>query len=132
MRLVAGVREREEQDRDAIGECRGNAWKGVLRPRAVLHHKYAGGLAVGHSGEPVGHVNADTLLPTDDRADAGGDRILDQRCRWEAEERGHALSLEDFNDGIRGSHPIFPRFFWTAASVGGVAVEGKLATRTGL
>jgi hypothetical protein len=119
------MRERQKQDRYAVGERRSDAGECVFRSRAILHHEDAGWLAVGHSREPVGHINADPFLPADDRADAGGDRILDQGRRWEAKECRYTLAFEDFNDGIGGSHTTFPWFSWIATSVGGATAKGK-------
>ena len=90
--LVSGMSERQEQHRDAVGECRSDAGKGVLRPWAILHHEYAGRPAVGDAGKPIRHIDAHPLLPADDGADAGGDGVLDEGCRWKAEERRHALT----------------------------------------
>ncbi len=128
LRLVAGMRKRQEQDRDAVGEGRGDSGKGVLGPGTILHHENAGRLAVGNAGEAVGHVNADPLLTADDRADAGGDGILDQRRRWKAEEGRNSLPLEDFNDGICASHSDVPlALAGPDMSVGGAAAKGKSA-----
>jgi hypothetical protein len=109
--LVARMREGQKQHRDAVGECCGDAGKGVLGSWAVLHHEDAGGLAVGHTRKAIRHVNADPLLAADDRADSGGDGILDQGRGWEAEECRYALTLKDLNDGICAFHPTFPLVF---------------------
>ena len=70
-------------------------------------------------------TTADTLLPADDGADAGGDGVLDQGRRWKAEKRGHTFPFKDLDDGIRGSHATFPWYSWLAASVGGAVAKGK-------
>ena len=104
LRLIARLRQRQEQHRHGIGVGGGNAGERIFRARAVLHREHPGRLAVGDAGIAVGHVDAHPFLPADHRADAGGNRVLDDRGRREAEQGVYPLPLEDFDDGIGCSH----------------------------
>ena len=118
LRLLARVAERQEQYRHRIRIRGGNSGEGVLRARSVLHGEHAGRFAIGDAGIPVGHIDAHALLAADDRTQPAGHRGLDHRRGWEAEQRGHALALEDLHDGIGCAHLFLPFDVWRTLGAG--------------
>ena len=104
LRRLARMAERQEQDRGRVGIGRGDAGKGILGARPVLHREDAGRIAVRDAGAAVGHVDADPLLAADHRPHPGVDGGLDDRRRRKAEQRRDALALQDLGDRVHDQH----------------------------
>ena len=109
LRLLAGMTQRQEQHRHGIGKCRGDAGKGVLSTRPVLHGEHARRPAIGHPRIAVRHVDADALLAADNGSQPTRHGGLDHRRGGKAEQRSHAFTLQDFHDGMVCSHLSPPR-----------------------
>src|SRR5215471_1905831 len=96
--------QRQEQHRCRIGERRGHAGKGVLRPRAVLHREHPYGVPIGDPTIPIRDADPDPLLGTDLGTDACGCARLDNGCGRETAETLDTLLLQDGGDSIDDFH----------------------------
>ena len=101
---LARMPERQQQDRRRIRIGRGDAGKGVLGPRPVLHREHAGRVAVGDPGAAIGHVHADPLLAADHRPHTARHRRLDDWGRRKREQGRDAFALQDFGDRVHDQH----------------------------
>jgi hypothetical protein len=106
LRPIALVSKRQHQNRRRIGIGRGNTWKGVLGPWAILHGEHAKWLAVGDATVTIGNSGSDTLLSAQIGADADPSTGFDDRRRRVTTEELHALSLHDLSDGIDHFHVL--------------------------
>ena len=105
--LIPLMPQRQEQHRCGIGERRGHAGKGVLRPRAILHREHTHGVPIGDPAIPIRNADPDPLLGADLGTNACGGAGLDNgRCR-ETAEKLDALVFQDGGDSIDDFHGMF-------------------------
>ncbi len=107
LRRLARVTERQKHHRARIRKGGRDAGEGVLRARPILHREHPRRAAVGDAGEPVGHMDADPLLPADDRLDADRRSGLDDRGGRKAEERRDAFAFQYLGNHVHDEHRWF-------------------------
>jgi hypothetical protein len=105
---IALVAERQDQDRDRVGERRGDAGKRVLGTGAVLHREDAETPPVGGPAEAVGDADADALLAAEHGPDPSGRRGIDYRRRRVRAEEFDAFALHDLGDRVDHFHFLSP------------------------
>ncbi len=114
---AARIALRDHQQRDGLAVGLGDAAIGVLAARTVLHAEGADLLARGDAGDRVGHVQADTFLAHDDRADVGGGGVFQQVVDGIAAEDLDPLALHDFSNCLANLH-LDCSHGWTCPRVG--------------
>jgi hypothetical protein len=76
----------------------------ILGAGTMLHAERADLPAGGNAGNRVGHMQADPLLPHDNRADVGLRGVLQQMVHRIAAEDLDPLPLHDFSDRVSDFH----------------------------
>ena len=104
VRPAARVTGRHDQNRHGLAESLGDAAKRILAAGAVLHYEHAQRLSRGQPADGIGHMQADSLLANDDRADIGLGGGLDDGIHRVTDDELDALLLEDLSDRLDYFH----------------------------
>jgi hypothetical protein len=101
---AARIALRDYQQGHGLAVGLGDAAIGVLAAGAMLHAEGADLLAGGDAGDRVGHVQADTFLAHDDRADVRGGGVFQQVVDGVAAKDLDSLALHDFSNCLANFH----------------------------
>jgi hypothetical protein len=123
MRNAAGIALRDDQHRDRLGVGLGDAAIGVLGARAVLHAESTDLAARGDAGDRVRHVQANPLLPHDDRANIRRRGELQQMIDGIAAKDFDPLTLHNLSDSLTDLHPLILSNSWVPLT-GGTSWSG--------
>ncbi len=137
-RLAAARRAGHEDQGHALRPRLCDRAERILDAGARLAAEHSNLLTGGHATDGIRHVQPDTLLPDDDRADARRRAGLGQRIERIGEEELDALAFENLRRSLGNVHRTAPRTEWATGvfrrPVGGtkyrLTLREKRARRT--
>ncbi len=106
--LIAGRAAGNDDQRHAFGPGLGDRAERVLDSGTGLAAENADLLALAEAADGIGHVDADTLLADDDRANSGGRGGLGERVQRIGQEVLGTFSLENFGCSLGNVHRPAP------------------------